>query len=104
MASDFDCLMLPVTGSDVTSDEITVDSAELTTIPLAGASWLLKKGTVEPRQWRVISISEDEPHIYQVTAMLYDPNKHDKVESDLNFAEEIFTAFPSGSCLRQVSI
>ena len=29
--------------------------------------------------------------------MLYDPNKYDKVESDLNFAEADFTAFPSGS-------
>ena len=82
--------------ANTTTDEITVDSAELTTIPLAGASWLLKKGTVEPRQWRVISISEDEPHIYQVTAMLYDPNKYDSIETGLNFAEADFTAFPSG--------
>jgi predicted phage tail protein len=89
-------LDVAVTGSDVTSAEITVDSVDLTTMPLVGASWLLKKGTVEPRQWRIISISEDEPHIYQVTAMLYDPNKFDKVETDLNFAEADFTAFPSG--------
>ncbi len=82
--------------TNTTSAEITVDSSELTTVPLAGASWLLKKGTVEPRQWRVISISEDEPHIYQVTAMLYDPNKYDSIETGLNFAEADFTAFPSG--------
>jgi len=55
---------------NTTSDEITVDSVDLTTIPLIGASWLLKKGTVEPRQWRVGSVSEDEPNINQVTGML----------------------------------
>jgi len=82
--------------ANTNTDEITVDSAKLTTIPRAGASWLLKKGTVEPRQWRVISISEDEPHIYQVTAMLYDPNKYNSIETGLNFAEADFTAFPSG--------
>lgn len=82
--------------SNTTGSTITVDSVDLSDTPLIGASWLLKKGTVEPRQWRVISVSEDEPHVYQVTAMLYDPNKFDKVESDLNFAEADFTAFPDG--------
>jgi len=82
--------------SNTTGNTITIDSVDLTDTPLIGASWLLKKGTVEPRKWRVISVSEDEPNIYQVTAMLYDPNKFDKVETDLNFAEADFTAFPDG--------
>jgi predicted phage tail protein len=95
--ADGTILALDVTVlTNTTSAEITVDSSALTTVPLAGASWLLKKGTVEPRQWRVISISEDEPNIYQVTAMLYDPNKYDSIETGLNFAEADFTAFPSG--------
>jgi len=82
--------------STVTDDTIIVASASLTTIPLAGATWLLKKETVEPRLWRVFSVTEPEPHIYQVSAMLYSPTKYDSIETGLNFEEANFSAMPTG--------
>ena len=82
-----------VTG---TSAEITVPTASLTTMPMIGAVWLLKKETVEPRQWRVFSVVESEKNIYQVSAMLYNPNKYAEIETGLNFEEANFSAMPTG--------
>jgi len=79
-----------------TSSEITVPSASLTTMPMIGAVWLLKKETVEPRQWRVFSVVESEKNIYQVSAMLYNPNKYAEIETGLNFEEANFSAMPTG--------
>jgi predicted phage tail protein len=83
-------------ASTVTDSEIIIDDTDLPEIPVAGEFWQLKTASVEPRLWRVFSVVESEKNIYQVSAMYYDPNKFDKVESDLNFAEADFTAFPTG--------
>jgi predicted phage tail protein len=81
---------------ETTTDEIDVAYASLPTLPANGATWLVKLASVEPRLWRVFSVTEPEPHIYQVSAMLYDSNKFDKIETGLNFEEASFSAMPTG--------
>lgn len=82
--------------STTTGTEIIVPSAELTTMPVAGAMWLLSKETVRPRMWRVFNIEEAEKNIYEVSASLVDPEKWDEIEGTHNFEPADYTAFPSG--------
>ena len=59
-------------------------SAALSTPPVDGAAWQLLESTGEQALYRILSIVEAEPNIYSITAMEYDPNKYDFVESNLN--------------------
>ena len=78
-----------------THTTLTLASA-LPAQPVANAVWLLASGAVAPRQFRVVSVAEVEPMIYEVTALLHDPAKYARIELGLRAAGPGFTALPSG--------
>lgn len=49
------------------------------------ASVFIVTGEVEPRQYRILSINEVEQNIFQISALLHDPQKYDRVEQGLKF-------------------
>lgn len=58
-------------------------STPFESIPLVGATWVLSSTTLVPQKFRVIGVSEAEPHRYRITGLVHYPTKYDAVERDL---------------------
>ena len=71
-------------------------SGALSDTPLAGAMWVVSASNVEPRKFRVLAIREAEKAVYEITALFHDPNKYDRVESNLVVERPSYTALPTG--------
>lgn len=84
-----------VTTAAGTTSTITVSPA-LTSAPVANAVWILGSTSVSPRKFRVMSVGEVEPHVYEVNALLHDPTKYDRIEQDLVLEPINYTTIPSG--------
>lgn len=74
---------------------INLESA-LSDAPVLGAMWTITGTNVEPRQFRVISIIEQEKNIYEVTGLLHDPNKYARVEDGASLEDIPYSIIPSG--------
>ena len=85
----------PVTTGAGTHTTLTLASA-LPEVPVPNAVWLLASSAVEPRQFRVISVAEVEPSIYEITALLHDPTKYARIEQNVSATPPGFTAIPTG--------
>ena len=48
---------------------------------LVGAVWVMETSTVEIEYFRVINIAEPEPAVFEISAIEYDPDLYDAVES-----------------------
>ena len=80
------------------------DDAEHTVLDLSGSwpgdqpqvdsVWILSATNVEPKQYRVITNSEVEPNIYEITAVIYDANKYAAVEDGKLFSPPPLTKVP----------
>lgn len=60
-------------------------------VPLVGAMWVISGTDVEPMRFRVLSIREEEKHIFRVTALFHDPTKYQRVEQGLHFDPPPYT-------------
>lgn len=49
------------------------------------AVWTIKGSDITPRTYRVISVDEEEPNIFKITALTHDPLKFARVEEDIIF-------------------
>lgn len=58
---------------------------------LPGAMFVITGNNLVPRKYRVISIAEEEPHLFKVTAMFHDPTKYARVERDKALRPPIYT-------------
>jgi len=85
----------PVTTGAGTHTTLSLASA-LPSLPVPNAVWLLASNAVAPRQFRVVSVAEVEPSIYEITALLHDPTKYARIEQGLSATPPGFTAFPTG--------
>ena len=76
----------------------TVASVALTPalpqVPDAAAVWLIT-GPVEPQLFRVVSIREEEPHIYAVAALQHEPGKYATIDDGAAFEPSPITEFPN---------
>lgn len=72
--------------------------------PMIGAVWMLSSQSVEPRLFRVASVSEQEQAKYQVTAIEHDPTKYARVELGLNLPEPDYSLLPTGPVSSPLSI
>ncbi|AIB15882.1 hypothetical protein ABAZ39_28925 (plasmid) [Azospirillum argentinense] len=74
--------------------------------PDAGAMWSLSSASLTPRRFRVRSIRELEPNVFEVTALLHDPTKYARVEQGLNLPAPAYqggvTPLPAPANLRAV--
>lgn len=80
------------------TSDVTVTSAGLKTplpqAPDAAAVWLIS-GPVEPQLFRIVSIREEEPHIYAVAALQHEPGKYATIDDGAAFEPSTVTEFPS---------
>lgn len=65
-------------------------------VPVAGALWLLSGSDVEPRPFRVLSVTEAEKHQFDISALEYDETKYPRVEQGLVLEKPSFSAYPKG--------
>ncbi len=72
-------------------------SQPLSQEPVKAAQWILRSTSVEPRQFRVLSITEDGDNIYTVTGIEYDPTKYARVEEGLILDDPDYSLLPSGA-------
>lgn len=72
--------------------------------PVTSAVWVLSSMAVEPRLFRVVSVSEQDGSRYQITAAEHDPDKYLRVEQNLNLPERDTSLIPSGPLPAPVSI
>ncbi|MDR7036100.1 putative phage tail protein [Methylobacterium sp. BE186] len=73
--------------------EISLTGA-LPAAPDPAAVWVVAT-TLKPQLFRVISIKEDEPHIYSVQALQHEPGKYATVDTGAPFEELPISNFPS---------
>ncbi|TXH41776.1 MAG: DUF1983 domain-containing protein [Desulfurellales bacterium] len=58
-------------------------SGALTEVPVAGAMWVVASPSLVPTTWRILTINEAEPNIYQILAVSHNPDKFAAVENGL---------------------
>jgi predicted phage tail protein len=63
----------------ISGNDITVDPA-FSTAPQAGSVWLLEDPTIQPTQWRVLGVQEQDGINYAVTAISYAADKYSYIE------------------------
>ncbi|MFJ2336918.1 host specificity protein J [Pseudomonas protegens] len=64
--------------------------------PITAAMWVLSNLRVEPKLFRVVSVSEKGGALYSVTAAEHDPDKYARVELGLNLPERDTSLITSG--------
>ncbi|MEO1223785.1 MAG: phage tail protein [Pseudomonadota bacterium] len=69
--------------------------------PVPGAVWIVSP--VAPRQFRILSVVEAEANIFEITALLHDPNKYARIEQGLVLDIPTFTALPSGALKKPIN-
>ena len=83
--------ILMVDGNIVTLSEA------LSEVPQNGSMFIITAANVEPRQFRVISVTENEEgNLYDITSLLHDPGKYDRIEKNIVVDNSDFTILPSG--------
>jgi predicted phage tail protein len=80
------------TGAGET-DVLTL-AAPLSQVPDPAAVWLIT-GPVEPQLFRIVSIREEEPHIYAVAALQHEPGKYATIDDGAAFEPSPITEFPN---------
>ncbi len=82
------------TISSISNRTITVSSA-FSAAPNANSVWVLENTTVEAQTYKVISIKEVQDSLYEISALIHNPNKYAEVE------DGTFVAKKSTSVLNQ---
>ncbi|SHO57834.1 hypothetical protein VQ7734_03604 [Vibrio quintilis] len=94
-------VVLPSGGihtTDVQSVEgNTLSVATMDVLPVAGAMWALTTDQVQPRPFRVTSVTEAEDMTFNVTGTRFDPHKYQRVEDGIRFEDSSFSLLPSGA-------
>lgn len=80
------------TGAGET-DVVTL-AAPLSQVPDPAAVWLIT-GPVEPQLFRIVSIREEEPHIYAVAALQHEPGKYATIDDGAAFEPSVISEFPT---------
>ena len=86
------------TPADDEHTVINLDTVlDSTNVPHINAVWALKASNLQPRQFRVVKIVETDKHIFEVTAVLYDPNKYAIVEDGKQFDPVPYAKIPDAN-------
>ncbi|WP_177176911.1 TipJ family phage tail tip protein [Faunimonas pinastri] len=77
-----------ITGFD--GNKVTVNPA-FAELPRPNAMYVISGTDVHPREYRVLSVAEDEKHTFKITALFHDPTKYARVEYGLNLPDVTYT-------------
>lgn len=72
--------------------------------PNANAVYAIGGGLVENRPFRVVSVTENEKHLFDVSAVTYDPNKFARVELGLKFEDPNYSNLTRGTVLPPINL
>ena len=64
-------------------------------VPVANAIWIITASDLAPRQFRVLSVTEPEVGVVEVTALEHDPTKYARVELGIQLATTPFSILPN---------
>lgn len=78
------------------SGNVVTLNSPLSYEPVVGAMWMLSSISVEPRQFRCVSVTEGEGSVYSVSAAEHNPSKYDYVEKGLALSTLDISLIPSG--------
>lgn len=70
-----------VTSGTGSTTALTV-TPDFTTVPVAQAVWVVTSSSLSPRLYRAITITEIDPHRYEVTGLITNPSKYDYIDRD----------------------
>jgi predicted phage tail protein len=84
----------PITSFDDTNTILTLTNP-LSALPEAGTMWVIQGTDVTPRQYRVLSVQEQDSHIFKISALFNDPTKYARVEENLALATPVYTRPPN---------
>lgn len=70
-------------------------TGDLSALPLIGSMWGVSSSGLEPRLFRVMSVHEAAPNIFEITALLHDPTKYARVEEGLELETANTSVFQS---------
>lgn len=80
-------------------DQVRLDQP-LSAEPVTAAMWILSSQAIEPRQFRVLAVSESTGEggglEYHVTALEHDPTKYARIELGIELEPPNYTLLPSG--------
>lgn len=65
-------------------------------VPLVYAIWVLTSPALAPRLFRVVSITETDKHLFEISALVHSPGKYARVEDGLVVEDPAYTVLPSG--------
>lgn len=85
------------------STTLTLAAAPLGTIQ-PDAMYVIRSTDLVPETWRVISIRESEGTTYDITCLLYDVNKYDRIEEDLVFVPPMTSYLPTGALVAPTNL
>jgi hypothetical protein len=81
--------------ASISGDTITVSSA-FSTAPLIGGVFIYNNNEQAATYWRVLSVKEEEPTVYAVTALSYIESKYDYIERDLPLEQRAYLPIEIG--------
>ena len=89
---------------DVTTVSSTEEVSELlvtdafTNTPTTTYMWILEEmGTIEAQDFRILSLRESEPTVYEVSALKYHGAKYDLIENNIEFSAKSTSSLPNPS-------
>lgn len=85
-----------VTHSGGTLSTLALSPA-LAEAPVAGSIWLLASANVQAQTFRVLAVTENEKHEFEVTALAHEPSKYNAIEQGLTLERRsysVLTAVP----------
>ena len=91
MRADLTVMTSTVTTAAGTVSSVTVSPA-LPEAPAAGAIWVLASASVEAQQFRVLTVTEGEPGVFEVTALAHEPTKYAAVEQGVKLQARSISA------------
>lgn len=89
-----------VTNSPGKSTLVTwSDSIPLNEAPPAFHMFMLTATNVAPRQFKILQIQQKEINIFEITSLLHDPNKYERIELGINRPPTSYSTLPTGPIL-----
>lgn len=64
--------------------------------PQKGRMWSISGTDIKPRQFRVVTIVETEKNIFEISAIEYNPSKHDYIDRDFVLEPVNYSLYSSG--------
>lgn len=86
-----------LTNASDGSQYLTVTwSSAVDEAPQVNAMWVITGSNIAPRQFRIVSVVETEPNIFDVSGLYHDPTKYTRIETGFSLAQTPFSIIPSG--------